>query len=98
MNQIRAFYCTNASRGGGIRTHDLFVPNHATWGFDGVGFVGRGDFCQVSCIEGVGVRRRRETLLRTACGLTVVSCSKPGAELREAPTLKSRCQFSRLRR
>ena len=31
MNRIRAFFCTNASRGGGIRTHDLFVPNEARY-------------------------------------------------------------------
>ena len=69
MNQIRAFCCTNASRGGGIRTHDLFVPNHATWGFDDVGYVGPRKFSQLSCIGWVGARRSRENLLRTACGL-----------------------------
>jgi hypothetical protein len=34
--------CANASRGGGIRTHDLFVPNDTTSGFgdeDGAGNV-----------------------------------------------------------
>jgi integrase len=30
------FTCNDASRGGGIRTHDLFVPNETTWRFCGV--------------------------------------------------------------
>jgi hypothetical protein len=77
MNQIRAFYCTNASRGGGIRTHDLFVPNHATWGFDDVGCVGGSEFPQVSCIGTVGVRRRCENVLRTDCGLEATSRPPP---------------------
>jgi hypothetical protein len=97
MNQIRAFYCTNASRGGGIRTHDLFVPNHATWGFDDVGFVGRSEFSQVSCIGCVGIRSQRADLLRTDCGLRMVSCPET-FKLRKAATLKSGCRFSRLRR
>ena len=33
-DQSEPLTCDNASRGGGIRTHDLFVPNHDTSAFD----------------------------------------------------------------
>ncbi|NIH98198.1 hypothetical protein FHU31_005204 [Mycolicibacterium fluoranthenivorans] len=82
-------------RGGGIRTHDLFVPNHATWGFDDVGYVGPRKFSQLSCIGWVGARRSRENLLRTACGLRHLVV-KAAFDLPRAGTLKSGCQFGRL--
>jgi hypothetical protein len=34
IDQSEPFPRDDASRGGGIRTHDLFVPNHDTSAFD----------------------------------------------------------------
>jgi hypothetical protein len=40
INQPEPSTCDDASRGGGIRTHDLFVPNEPSSAFGGVDDVG----------------------------------------------------------